>query len=150
MDIEYFHRKNKSLEKEKVYGVEFINWLYKNPIGNLFSNIATGKKFSELFGLIQSTPFSRHKIDDFIKQYNINIDEFLPQPGRGKHFSYETFNDFFIRRFKKGARVFPTNLDEMGAFIEGRYFGFNKVDSDQLIPVKGKYLLPEMLIGDKK
>jgi phosphatidylserine decarboxylase len=60
---------------------------------------------------------------------------------------YASFNEFFIRKFKNGARKFTADTSELPAFAEGRYFAFEKVGEKQVFPIKGKALSPEALLG---
>ncbi len=92
-------------------------------------------------GCYYDSSLSRRHILPFIQSYNVPLDEFEDGP-------FDTFNEFFVRRFKPGRRKFPTEPSSMGALAEGRYFGFEKVDAHTAIPVKGVYLQPKELLAD--
>jgi phosphatidylserine decarboxylase len=60
---------------------------------------------------------------------------------------YHSFAEFFDRRFRPGARKFPSAPEEMGAFAEARYFGWRNVEPDQKFPVKGHSLNAAQILG---
>jgi phosphatidylserine decarboxylase len=60
---------------------------------------------------------------------------------------YRSFAEFFDRRFRPGVRKFPSAPEEMGAFAEARYFGWQNVEPDQRFPVKGHSLSAEEILG---
>jgi phosphatidylserine decarboxylase len=64
--------------------------------------------------------------------------------------NFASFNDFFIRRFKEGKRGFPQNEKLFGAPCEARYFAYEKISPDLIVPVKGKFLFPDLLIKKEK
>jgi phosphatidylserine decarboxylase len=88
----------------------------------------------------QSTRRSARQIDPFIHKYHINMDEFEPV-------EYNSFAEFFDRRFRPGVRKFPLAPEEMGAFAEARYLAWDRVEPDQEFPVKGLSLNAEQILG---
>ena len=142
--IHYFNRYKKTIEEEKVYGNWAINWLYNSTLGGLVGQVlAHGKIFNFFYGLAQNSFFSKRKIDPFVKKFAIEMEDFEETP-------YSSFNQFFIRRFKEGKRNFVEAKEQMPAFCEGRYFGHKALSPEQTVPVKGKYLLGEQLLGNQK
>ena len=100
---------------------------------------------SKAYGAIQNTPRSKNKIAPFIREFSIPMDEFLPESGE-----YKNFNEFFIRKFRTGKRPITSNLSEMAAFAEARYYGYQSVDAEQKIPIKGKFLSADGLLENSK
>jgi phosphatidylserine decarboxylase len=93
-----------------------------------------------LIAAYQNTRFSARKIDPFIRKHKIDMSEFEPGP-------FDSYAAFFERRFLPGKRPFPDRANEMGAFAEGRYFGWEKLTPEQRFPVKGASLEAETLLG---
>jgi phosphatidylserine decarboxylase len=98
----------------------------------------------------------RRIVPSFIKKYGITISEFSPGTLKKKKSaitdivdSYPSFNQFFIREFKKGKRSWPVDQNLMGAFAEGRYFGTEEIHDSLRFPVKGHHLRPLDLLGDE-
>ena len=79
---------------------------------------------------------SKRKINPFIEKFNIDMNEYLPEEGRGDESPYSNFNQFFIRSTKDGKRPFPTEKNSFGAPAEARYFAYESLSEDETIPVK--------------
>jgi len=148
VEIKYINRESGRLEIEKVYGEKMIKWLYSdNKYGKFFENIISFKIPSILYGLLQNAPASKNKIEAFIDNYKINMEEFAPEDGQNHDDPYSSFNMFFIRKFNEGRRVFVNNNELLSAFAEARYFGFKKESPHIKLPVKGEYLSIENIIS---
>jgi phosphatidylserine decarboxylase len=142
--IKYFNRYSHTHEVEKVYGEKAVEFLYKSPVGKALSPIITSKLISEIYGVMQNTTFSRIKVPKFIREFSIPIDDYKPGSSgkdEGIEYSYKSFNEFFIRKFKNDKRPF-VNGNKLAAFAEARYFGYDKVSDELKIPVKGKFVEP--------
>lgn len=150
MDIRYYNRYTNKVEVEKVYGDGAVRFLYSNPIGKLLSGAVTSSIVSTFYGELQSMTFTKNKIPKFVKDFEINLDDYLPAEGRSLDDPYGSFNEFFIRRFRDGKREFNAAENEMPAFSEARYFGYESIQNSYKIPVKGKYLNSTELLQNKK
>jgi phosphatidylserine decarboxylase len=95
-----------------------------------------------LVALWQNTPWSARKIEPFVRKHGIDMSEFEPGP-------FKSYAHFFDRRFLPGKRRFPDEPGHLGAFGEGRYFGWERLDAGMAFPVKGSALEPETLLGNK-
>ena len=150
MQIQYFNRGEDQVEIEKVYGDAGVKWLYQSFLGKFLSNALVKAPLSVLYGKIQSLPITKNKVPDFIKNFEINMDEFLPEEGKTESDPYSSFNSFFVRRFKDGARNIVSDLNKMPAFSEARYFGYESITDDKTVPVKGKFLNAKELLSNTK
>lgn len=152
MNIKYYNRKSKKIEIEKIYGDKAVKWLYNSTLGKLISPIATGHTISKIYGALQSASYSQRKIKPFIENFHIDMEDYLPQEGYSfkNGPGYRDFNHFFIRRFKKDKRSFPSTMAHLGAPAEARYFAYKKIDEHEKVPVKGKFLTPRALIDNPK
>lgn len=151
-EIKYFNRVTGQNEIEKVYGDWFINFLYCSIAGQKIGGIFTNKYFSKAYGSLQDMPYSHKKVRPFIEKFNIPIEDYEPgsrECGDIKD-SYQSFNEFFIRKFKFGKRNFVAEANRMPAFAEARYVGFNAIDEKRHYPVKGQYLLAKDLVGNEQ
>jgi phosphatidylserine decarboxylase len=104
-------------------------WLESQPLYDRFVSAA------------QNTGRSARKIQPFIEKHKIDMGEFEPM-------IYRSYAEFFTRKFRQGARTFPSKPSEMGAFAEARYFGWEKLAPGQKFPIKGHSLSPELILGD--
>lgn len=150
LEIKYFNRGKQQEEVEKVYGVEALHWLYASSMGKLFQRVLCTAPISMMYGVMQDSYASHLKIKPFVKDFNIDLDLFLPEEGRSESDPYSNFNQFFIRRYKDGVRPFESTPSVMPAFAEARYFGYEKTGEDVTFPVKGNLLNSDSLLAHDK
>ncbi len=137
--IEFWHRAHQRYETEKVYGSKWIETLYKTKAGQLAQPLVTHPQISALYGWMQNQNFSAAKVPTFIKNFEINLEDYLPgslnhnAPER----SYKNFNEFFTRAFKPGKRKFCSSSHELSAFAEARYLGVSAVTRETNFKIKG-------------
>ncbi len=142
--VEFYNRRTSRIEKELIYGEQIMRWFYENQIGSFFVDTVFSKKIiSILYGKLKSSPRSSKEIPHFINRFNINMKEFEEGP-------FASFNDFFIRKFKKGSRSFSTSTTDLSAFAEGRYLGFQTHTQKDKFPIKGQLLTAAALIQDEE
>ena len=85
-----YNRELKKIEEVKHFGGITLKKVYRNK---LLTRIATSKFISKVYGIYNSSIFSKKKINKFIKENNIDLSLY-----EGK--KYNSFNDFFIRKYK--------------------------------------------------
>src|SRR5438105_412987 len=103
-------------------------WLESQPLYDWF------------YATFQRSGWSARKIQPFIEKHNIDMGEFEPV-------RYRSYNEFFIRKFRDGVRTFPAERNEMGAFAEARYFGWESIKPTQTFPIKGHSLSAHEILG---
>jgi phosphatidylserine decarboxylase len=140
--IEIWDRGGQRTMTEQVYGDFWLRLAYGSGPGRLFADCVLARRWlSRLAGKLQSTASSARRVQAFVERFNIPMEEFEDR-------EWSSFNDFFIRRFREGAREFCNERERLPAFCEARYLAFERVESDQVFPVKGQYLTPEAILGD--
>lgn len=151
-EITYYNRMTGQKEVEKVYGDAFIRFLYCSVAGQKIGGLLTNRFVSQAYGSFQDLSLSSRKVRPFIEKFNIPIDDYEPgsKPAADPRDSYRNFNEFFIRKFKLGKRNFVTSPDQLAAFAEARYVGFEAIEEKRHYPVKGNYLLAKDLIGNEQ
>ena len=93
-----YDRKTKEYEEITQYGQGALKFLYGNFFGRLLLRIVVSPSVSRLYGRINSGRGSRKKIPEFIESNKIKIEDFEDR-------EYVSFNDFFTRKLRDGARV---------------------------------------------
>jgi phosphatidylserine decarboxylase len=140
--IQIWNREKSKLEVEKVYGESAIAWLYGTKLGQKSADyFLSGKMASQIYGAYQSSSLSARKIAPFVDRFKIPMSEYEDR-------SFNSFNDFFARKFRPGQRVFENSAKRMPAFCEARYFAYEHVTPELRIPVKGEFLSSEGLLGN--
>ncbi len=149
--IIYIDRLNKKKSVEKVYGSRALKLLYGDDLVTkligvpLLHALVKNSLFSRIYGFFQNTSFSKKKIKPFIQNFEIDEAEFLHDPK-----SFNSFNDFFIRKLKPECR--PVFQEDRAAIIpaDGRYLFYQNIDEAQGFVVKGQKFNLETLLQEKE
>lgn len=129
--IQVWDRAESRMFEENVHGGGGVRLLYGTGRGRwLESALFSRRVISRLMGAWHGSRFSRWMVPGFIRSQRIRMEEFEVA-------EYRSFNDFFVRKFRPGARRFPTDPDLLPAFAEARYLAYSSVTPDLRFPVKG-------------
>ena len=83
-------------------------------------------------------------IKAFAKQYQVNLTE----AEKSSPSDYATFNEFFIRPLKAGARPIEVAPDYLCLPADGRVSESGKIDANRLIQAKGHFFTLETLLAE--
>ena len=145
-NVEYFNRYTGQVETEQIYGENFLRWVYNNPLGKLsLEGLVKRAAFSKWYGGRMEAPASRARVLPFIEKYGLKADEFADSPD-----AYKTFNEFFYRKLKPGARPIVPDADAAVFPADGRHLGFQRIDQAEGIFVKGAKFTLEKLCGNRE
>ena len=146
MEIYYIDRKTKKREKEVVAGEKFLRWMYETNMGErVLEGLVKKKLFSSLYGKLQDMPHSRNKIGAFVEDLSIDLTE----AERENIHDYVSFNDFFARKLKPGARKICEQGDVLASPADGRVLAYEHIHMERVIQVKGFHYRLEDLFKDK-
>lgn len=132
-----FDRQAQKLTFEKTYGEFFLKLAYGHHwfskiFYSIFLPIITSFSFlSSFYGWLQKCSWSRRKIKPFIKKYEIDASEFEKPID-----TFTSFNDFFIRKLKAGARPVVEDPNVMIAPADARYLVLPKVHNHHRFSIK--------------
>lgn len=139
--IKYLNRESGQVETEKVYGEGFLRWAYGNPLGKLaLHSFVKRPFFSKWYGRKMDAPKTTEKIAPFLETYELDPDDFEKKPGE-----FTSFNDFFYRKLKSGAR--PLAAAPVVLPADGRHLGFAKASEISSVFVKGQKFDVSGLLG---
>lgn len=146
MNISYIDRQTGQKCEEKIYKEAALRLLYGESwlptrMQRWVLSLVKLPFFSSLYGFIQKRPSSAKKIIPFIQEFGVDAAEFLEPVS-----TFQSFNDFFIRRLKPEARPFPE--DEQVAIMpaDARYYFYQNIETCDGFIVKGqKFNLAELL-----
>ena len=130
---------------EEVYGEGAVRFAYATAAGRVLTRFLLARAFvSRLFGWYMSRPGSRARIRPFIEQYGIDASEFA-RPVE----SFRSFNEFFHRELRPGARPVDPDPDSVVFPADGRHMGWTALGSEAGVFVKGqRWDLPSLLGND--
>jgi phosphatidylserine decarboxylase len=122
-----------------------------NPVADPLDRLAVLPQYllpklalTRLAGRVASAsrgPSTTRLIERFIRRYKVNMAEAAnPNPG-----SYATFNDFFTRALKDGAR--PLAQADLICPVDGAISQFGAIERDQVFQAKGHRYSTTALVG---
>ena len=144
-EIKYIDRKTGEVLTEKVPGEVFLKFLYYNPLGKLALESLVKRKFlSSFYGFLMDRRISRRKIPSFVMENGIDMSE-----AEKSIEGFSTFNEFFYRKLKDGARPVAGGEDILVSPADGKVLAYENINSDNSFVVKGfDFTLGEFL-GDQ-
>ncbi len=132
--IQVWDRAAGRMFEENVHGGAGVRLLYRTVPGRWLESVLLSRRIvSRLMGSWYGSRFSRAMIPDFIRAQAIRMEEFESK-------DYRSFNEFFVRKFRPGARTFGEDNSALPAFAEARYLAYEQVTPDLKFPVKGETL----------
>ncbi len=138
--IHYKKRNDDFLYEEEVPGENILKWCYTTGMGKLSLFLLFKRKFlSALGGFYMNTSFSAKRIEKFIANNHVEMDDYaLPAS------AYRTFNDFFVRKLKPGARPIAEGVVSPA---DGRVLAFQNMTDVQKFFVKGRAFSVSEFLG---
>ena len=140
--IEYWHRQKQVVETERIYGEGWLRFTYENPVGRLALHLLVRRAvFTWYLGWRMNQKLSATKVLPFIIDFDLDADEFAKSA-----LAYNTFNEFFVRTLKPGARPVTPGANVTVLPADGRHLVFPDVDRADGFYVKGaKFTVAELL-----
>ncbi|NJC27351.1 archaetidylserine decarboxylase [Neolewinella antarctica] len=143
MSIQYVNRYTGKMVTEHPPAEEVLNFLYHNPFGEkLLLPVVKQEFISKWYGKMMDSSSSVKRIQPFIDSLGIDMTDSRRNVGE-----FKTFNDFFSRKLKPGAREIKQGLVSPG---DGKMLAFKKVSQVNSFYVKGKkFTLTQFLGSDE-
>lgn len=140
--IQFYNRLTRQIETESVYGEGPLRFVYEHPAGRLaLHTLVKRRLFSHWYGAQMDKAKSRAKIQPFIETYGLDAGEFA-EPVE----SFHTFNDFFYRKLKAGARPLAGGAETLVFPADGRHLVIPDLSQETHFWVKGlRFDLPALL-----
>ncbi len=143
--ILFHNRYTGSLEEEKVYGGNWLRFIYDNPLGKICLWAMVKRAFfSKWYGWRMNQNGSISKIIPFIQEYALDTKEFADNVS-----SFRNFNEFFFRKLTHSSRPIEKGSETVVYPADGRHLGFQNVDETNQVFVKGQKFNLEKLFGSK-
>lgn len=144
--IKYIERKTGEILIEKVPGEKYLEFLYYNPLGKLPLNLVVRKKcLTSYYGKKMDTKQSTNKIESFVKDTGINLEE-----AKKTIDEFTSFNDFFYRELKEGAREINFDENVLVSPADGKILAFENLDLDKKVYIKGEDFTLKEFFKDEK
>lgn len=140
--VKFLDRESGKLVREKIAGESSLRFCYENWIGRKLLEIVIKRPWlSSLYGLYQDSGNSKKKIQQFVS--DLAIDE---KEAEKPISEYASFNEFFARKLKAGARPICAEHNRFIMPGDGRVTVIPKIENDRVFQVKGvDFLLSDFL-----
>ena len=142
--VQFYNRENGALETEAIFGEKPLRWVYETHLGKIaLWALIRRAAFSEFYGWWMSRPASREKVAPFCEQFGMDTSEFAEPID-----AYASFNDFFSRKLKPGARPVVAAENAAALPADGRHFALTKISAATQVYAKGQCFDLEKFLGD--
>ncbi|MCB9232168.1 MAG: phosphatidylserine decarboxylase [Bacteroidia bacterium] len=141
--IIYIDRETGKEITENVPGGKALRFMYHNAFGKLGLHAVIKRKLlSGMAGRYMDAKRSRRHIAPFLEKHQLDLSDYVvPQEG------FRTFNDFFYRKVKPGARPIGEGLVSPA---DGKVVAFQRIEENTKFFIKGFEFSPIDFLKDKK
>jgi len=138
-----FDRRLGECFRETVLGDRWLRLAYSTPLRGVSQWVLFRHAlWSRLLGCFADSRLSRRRIRATIVELGLDEGEFRdPVP------SFATFNQFFYRHLRDGARPFDPASDRLSSPADSRLLVFPRLDGATCFPVKGRAFTVSALLG---
>lgn len=126
--------------KEKTSG--FLSFLYTTPVGRGLLSILVSPAVSQAAGKVMNSGVSSLAVPGFIKSHDIDVSEF-------EKTSFSSYNDFFTRKLKAGARPFEASDDALISPCDAKLTLYPIMKDSRFWIKQGQYTLKSLLRDEK-
>ena len=142
--IRYLDRSTRTVKTEQIYGERWLRFAYENPAGRFFLWLLVRRAFfSQWYGWKMRRPVSALRVLPFIATYDLDVDEFAKSP-----FDYKSFNEFFYRALKPGARPIAAGARVAVFPADGRHLAIPAIEASAGFYAKGATFSLAELLGE--
>lgn len=126
--------------KEKTSG--FLSFLYTTSVGRGLLSILVSPAVSQAAGKVMNSGVSALAVPGFIKSHEIDVSEF-------EKTSFSSYNDFFTRKLKEGARPFEKEDDALISPCDAKLTIYPIMKDSRFWIKQGQYTLKSLLRDEK-
>jgi phosphatidylserine decarboxylase len=121
-----------------------LPWLYTSPVGRRIRPLLLeSRRAHQAVDWYADTSISRRHIDYAVRTYDIDLDEVEVPPG-----GFASFNDFFTRKLKPGARPIDPDPDVLVSPADGQLYVLPELHASTELVVKGVAFELRQLLAD--
>jgi len=116
--------------------------LYKTIPGRLCLRLLVRPTLSKFMGFVMDRKVSALTVKRFVRKNKIDMSDYKAE-------KYTSFNSFFTRELKEGARPISQNTHDLTAPCDGKLTAF-KISDNSIFNIKGSIYDVDELLQDKK
>ncbi|WP_196888563.1 phosphatidylserine decarboxylase [Aureivirga sp. CE67] len=140
--VTFVNRKTREKIVEQIPSAGMLKFLYSSALGKASLQLLFKRKIvSSIGGWYMNSKGSKNKIENFIKEYNMDMSEYIcPENG------FSSFNDFFYRKIKPEARPIG---DGVVSPADGKLLAFNTIKESNNFFIKGSEFTAKSFLKDE-
>lgn len=119
------------LVEEKTEALSLLKFLYGSRFGTIIRFVLRRRWWSRFYALYQNSRLSKRAIKPFVQKHAINMDDFERPVDK-----YTSFNDFFCRALKPGARSINHDRNVLVAPADAKLLVFPTISKKMTFFVK--------------
>lgn len=136
--MKYVVRKRYSSDNIIIESTRTLNFFYRTIFGRLLLNMFISKTFSNAAGKYMNSKFSKHRINNFVRDNKIIMTEYEKD-------NFSSYNDFFIRKIVSYKRPIAANKDFFISPCDSKLTAY-KICKDLTLKIKGSYYTISSLV----
>ncbi len=143
-----YDRKTKSVREEEIFEKGAMKFSYGSRLGFFLTELFFKRRLAtEVYAWLQRGPGSKARIRTFVERHGIDLAE-IERPIE----SFNSFNEFFIRRLKPSARPIDRDPSSLISIADCRLsvYQIRPIRENAVYPVKARSFTVAELIGDKQ
>ncbi|MCK4859688.1 MAG: phosphatidylserine decarboxylase, partial [Candidatus Omnitrophica bacterium] len=143
--IKSVHRQTGEVEDGSIDTRLWLKWMYNDPFGKLCIKAVINRKIiSSICGKLMDVPYSRKRIKKIARNHNINMADFEKDIS-----DFRSFNDFFMRKIKPGARPIDNDSSVICSPADGNLLAFKKLSHLDNFFIKGEQFTLSTFLQDE-
>lgn len=139
--MRYIDRFGNTSEKDS-FQDKFLKALYTSTVGRALVKLLVNPIVSRIGGRLLSTNASKRLIKSFVKHNNIDLTKYEKQ-------DFDSYNDFFIRKIKKGERVVDMDYNVLISPCDSKLSVY-EIDENRQFFIKNTLYTTKSLLRDAK
>lgn len=129
----------------KVYNIDttqdkFLRLLYRHTTGRMLISILIRPGVTNVMGSVLNKKFTRLKIKSFVKKNGIDLSEYEVT-------KYKSYNDFFIRKIRPGARPIDPDTNVLVSPSDGKLSLYKISDSLVMTIKNSQYSVKSLILS---
>ncbi len=135
------YQQKKEIEVSQ-YNQKSLSFLYQTAMGRFLLKGITRPWISKIYGKYNNSKFSKRKIPEFVKKYQIQLEDYEQK-------EYENFNEFFARKIISEKRKISKKESDFISCCDSRVMVY-PIDKNLIFPIKHSNYSISSILKDEK
>jgi phosphatidylserine decarboxylase len=142
--IRYYDRAHGRIEREPVFGRDFLRWAYNSRLGSLAEKVIFSRRwFSVFYGRLQARRWGPRRMQAFVRAAGVDPEDLIRPVD-----SYSSLSEFFTRSIDLARRPLDPDPDVCVAPCDGKVLVYPRVGPEATFFVKRNLFNLRRFLGD--